>query len=47
VVLAVRIALPENQALFERYGYVEVSRYAHDGFDHPTSIRMRKALAQP
>ena len=46
VVLAVRIALPENQALFERYGYVEVSRYAHDGFDHPTSIRMRKALVQ-
>ncbi len=45
VVLAVRIALPENQALFERFGYVETSRYAHDGFEQPTSVRMRKSIA--
>ena len=45
VVLAVRLALPENRALFERYGYVEVSRHAHAGFDQPTNIRMRKQIA--
>lgn len=44
--LAVRISLPENRALFERCGYVEISRHAHEGFDQPTNIRMRKALAQ-
>ena len=45
VLLSVRIALPENRLLFARYGYVEISRHAHDGFDHPTFIRMRKVLA--
>ena len=44
VVLGVRIALPANQRLFERLGYVEVSRHAHAGFDAPTSIKMRKRL---
>ena len=43
--LAVRIALPENRALFERCGYVEISRHAHEGFDQPTNVRMRKAIA--
>lgn len=42
--LGVRIVLSENQRLFESLGYVEVSREAHEGFDHPTSINMRKAL---
>ena len=42
--LGVRIALTENQRLFTSLGYVEVSREAHPGFDHPTSINMRKAL---
>jgi predicted N-acetyltransferase YhbS len=42
--LGVRIALTENQRLFTSLGYVETSREAHPGFDHPTSIRMRKAL---
>jgi predicted N-acetyltransferase YhbS len=42
--LGVRIVLPENQRLFTALGYVEVSREAHEGFDHPTSINMRKAL---
>lgn len=45
VVLAVRIALPENRVLFERCGYVEFSRHAHVGFDQPTNIRMRKTVA--
>jgi hypothetical protein len=40
----VRIVLTENQRLFTSLGYVEISREAHEGFDHPTSINMRKAL---
>jgi predicted N-acetyltransferase YhbS len=43
--LGVRIVLTENQRLFTSLGYVETSREAHPGFDHPTSIRMRKALS--
>jgi len=42
--LGVRIALAENQQLFAGLGYVEISRSAHPGFDHPTYITMRKAL---
>jgi ribosomal protein S18 acetylase RimI-like enzyme len=42
--LGVRIALPDNQRLFASLGYREISREAHSGFDHPTSINMRKAL---
>lgn len=44
--LGVRIALTENQRLFASLGYVEISREAHPGFDHPTSISMRKSVAQ-
>jgi predicted N-acetyltransferase YhbS len=43
--LGVRIVLTGNQRLFRSLGYVETSREAHEGFDHPTSINMRKALA--
>ena len=42
--LGVRIALPDNQRLFHSLGYREISREAHPGFDHPTSINMRKTL---
>lgn len=42
--LGVRIALVENQRLFQSLGYRETSREAHPGFDRPTSINMRKAL---
>jgi ribosomal protein S18 acetylase RimI-like enzyme len=42
--LGVRIALPDNQRLFQALGYREISREAHPGFDHPTSITLRKAL---
>jgi ribosomal protein S18 acetylase RimI-like enzyme len=42
--LGVRIALEGNQRLFQSLGYREISREAHPGFDHPTSINMRKAL---
>ena len=44
VVLGVRIALPENQRLFQHLGYVEVARHAHPGFSEPTWIEMRKSL---
>ena len=44
VQLGVRIVLTENQRLFGSLGYVEISREAHEGFGHPTSINMRKAL---
>jgi ribosomal protein S18 acetylase RimI-like enzyme len=42
--LGVRIVLTANQRLFTSLGYVETSRDAHPGFDHPTSINMRKSL---
>jgi len=42
--LGVRIVLTDNQRLFTALGYRETSREAHPGFDHPTSINMRKAL---
>src|SRR5262249_5997331 len=42
--LGVRVVLTENHRLFTSLGYVEFSREAHEGFDYPTSINMRKAL---
>jgi len=42
--LGVRIVLTDNQRLFDALGYREISREAHPGFDHPTSINMRKPL---
>jgi predicted N-acetyltransferase YhbS len=42
--LGVRIVLTDNQRLFHALGYRETSREAHPGFDHPTSINMRKPL---
>jgi len=42
--LGVRVVLTGNQRLFQSLGYREISREAHPGFDHPTSINMRKAL---
>jgi predicted N-acetyltransferase YhbS len=43
--LKVRVALPGNQAFFERLGYVEIGREAHAGFDEMTTVIMRKPLA--
>ena len=42
--LGVRMVLTDNQRLFQALGYRETSREAHPGFDHPTSINMRKPL---
>ncbi len=42
--LGVRVVLVDNQRLFESLGYREIGREPHPGFDHPTSINMRKPL---
>ncbi len=42
--LGVRVVLTDNQQLFASMGYRETGREAHPGFDHPTSINMRKPL---
>jgi GNAT superfamily N-acetyltransferase len=42
--LGVRIALPENFRYFAGRGFREIGREAHQGFDHPTSIKMEKGL---
>lgn len=47
IVLGVRIAVPENRRLFQRHGFAEISRHAHDGYDAPTWIAMRKPLVAP
>jgi GNAT superfamily N-acetyltransferase len=44
VTLGVRIALPDNLALFTALGYREISREAHAGFSEPTSITMEKRI---
>jgi ribosomal protein S18 acetylase RimI-like enzyme len=43
--MSARIALPANQRFFSALGYVETSREAHPGFDHPTTINRRKPLS--
>lgn len=43
--LQVRVELVENQAAFRAMGFVEVGRTAHPGFDRPTSITYRRAVA--
>ena len=43
--LGVRVVLTDNQRLFHSLGYREISREAHEGFDYPTSINMRKSLS--
>jgi ribosomal protein S18 acetylase RimI-like enzyme len=43
--LSVRVSLPENQMFFASLGYVETGREAHRGFDHSTTIHMRKELS--
>jgi len=44
VTLGVRLALPENIALFRALGYVETGRKAHPGFTQPTSMDMATLL---
>ncbi|RWE38197.1 MAG: GNAT family N-acetyltransferase [Mesorhizobium sp.] len=42
--LETRIELTANHAAFARLGFRETERTAHDGYDRPTSITMRKTI---
>ncbi|RVD58372.1 GNAT family N-acetyltransferase [Mesorhizobium sp. M2D.F.Ca.ET.185.01.1.1] len=42
--LQTRIELTANHAAFARLGFREAGRTAHEGYDRPTSITMRKVL---
>ena len=43
--LRVRLALPENERLFERLGFRRVGVETHEGFDAPTVAVMEKRLS--
>ncbi|KAA3450413.1 GNAT family N-acetyltransferase [Mesorhizobium sp. SARCC-RB16n] len=43
--LETRIELIANHAAFVRLGFHETERTAHDGYDRPTSITMRKTIS--
>jgi GNAT superfamily N-acetyltransferase len=43
--LRVRLALPENEKLFERLGFARLRVEAHAGFDAPTTAVMEKRLS--
>ncbi|MDX8468121.1 GNAT family N-acetyltransferase [Mesorhizobium sp. VK23B] len=43
--LQTRIELTANHAAFARLGFRETGRTAHEGYDRPTSITMRKVLS--
>ncbi|WP_137929430.1 GNAT family N-acetyltransferase [Mesorhizobium comanense] len=43
--LETRIELVTNHATFARLGFQETGRTAHEGYDKPTSITMRKSIS--
>jgi GNAT superfamily N-acetyltransferase len=43
--LQTRIELTANHAAFARLGFHETERTAHEGYDRPTSVTMRKPLS--
>jgi GNAT superfamily N-acetyltransferase len=43
--LQTRVELTSNQRAFRKLGFAEIARTAHEGYDRPTSITMRKVLA--
>jgi len=43
--LQTRVELMDNHATFKALGFSEHARTAHPGYDHPTSITMRKPVA--
>ena len=45
--LQTRIELTENHATFARLGFVMTRENAHEGYDRPTNITMRRALTLP
>ena len=42
--LETRVELTENRAYFESFGFRKVGESAHEGYDRPTSIRLRLEL---
>jgi ribosomal protein S18 acetylase RimI-like enzyme len=42
VELQTRVELTENRATFARLGFVKTGETAHEGYDRPTSITMRR-----
>lgn len=42
--LRARIMLPDNIAFFRACGFVAGDEHAHEGYPHPTSVEMEKAL---
>jgi len=42
--LETRIELVENQRIFAALGFAKVAETAHPGYDHPTSVTMRRAV---
>ena len=42
--LETRVELTENHRTFKSLGFNKVSEHAHEGYDHPTYVRMRKSL---
>lgn len=42
--LNTRIELTDNHATFEALGFAKLAEHAHNGYDRPTFISMRKAL---
>jgi predicted N-acetyltransferase YhbS len=43
--LQARVELTANHAAFARLGFHETGRTAHEGYDRPTSVTMRKTLS--
>lgn len=43
--LQTRVELTGNQRTFLSLGFIETGRTAHEGYDQPTSVTMRKRLA--
>lgn len=44
--LETRIELTENHAAFEKLGFVKIGETRHEGYEHATSITMRKVVSR-
>ncbi len=42
--IQVRVELIENQRFFHKLGFIKTGETAHEGYDRPTSITMRKRI---
>ncbi|MEO8242406.1 MAG: GNAT family N-acetyltransferase [bacterium] len=44
VQLETRVELAENHHFYQRLGYIEIARTAHDGYAYPTSVTYAKSV---